>query len=82
MTDVITEDPVRTIGEWFAPMSPPSPDGIAVPDGAAAHADGISGSPGRRKDMPVTVKALTWMFATGRHSAMFRSAAQRVFGIR
>ena len=79
--DDLRRDPVRTIGEWFAPMSPPSP-GIAVPDGAIAQADGIAGSPGRRKEMPVAVKALTWMFATGRHSAMFRSAAQRVFGIR
>ena len=32
--------------------------------------------------MPVAVRALTWMFATGRHSAAFRSAAQRMFGIR
>ena len=34
------------------------------------------------REMPVAVRALTWMFATGRHSAAFRSAAQRMFGIR
>jgi MoaA/NifB/PqqE/SkfB family radical SAM enzyme len=32
--------------------------------------------------VPVAVRALTWMFATSRHASRFRSAAQRVFGLR
>jgi hypothetical protein len=32
--------------------------------------------------VPVAVRALTWMFATSRHSSTFRNAAQRVFGLR
>ncbi len=32
--------------------------------------------------LPVTVRALSWMFVTGRHRDRFRTAAQRVFGIR
>ena len=35
----------------------------------------------RQRKMLVAVRALTWMFASGRHSAAFRSAAQRMFGI-
>jgi MoaA/NifB/PqqE/SkfB family radical SAM enzyme len=39
-----------------------------------------SGHPSR--DMPIAVRALTWMFVTSRHRDVFRHAAQRVFGIR
>jgi MoaA/NifB/PqqE/SkfB family radical SAM enzyme len=39
-------------------------------------------SQGERGEMPVAVRALTWMFVTSRHRDVFRHAAQRVFGIR
>ena len=76
--DDLRRDPVRTIGEWFTPMAPSSPDRMAVADGMTAQAGGTSGSPRRGKEMPAAVKALTWMFATGRHSAMFRR--RKAFG--
>jgi MoaA/NifB/PqqE/SkfB family radical SAM enzyme len=79
--DDLRRDPVGTVGEWFAPMPGPSDAGVAAREGATAPVDTLR-SPRRRSQMPVAVKALTWMFATSRHSATFRSAAQRVFGIR
>ena len=57
--DVLRDDPLRTLTEWFAPTS--------------GHT---------RREMPVAVRALTWMFVTSRHREAFRHAAQRVFGIR
>jgi hypothetical protein len=81
--DDLRQDPVRTIGEWFAP----APDSArAAGGGSPAGADVLAidratGTPLTRT-VPLTVRALTWMFATGRHSAAFRSAAQRVFGLR
>ncbi len=57
--DDLRRDPLRTLGEWFAPR------------------------PGREPgEMPIGVRALTWMFVTSRHRDAFRHAAQRVFGIR
>ena len=35
-----------------------------------------------RRETPIAVRALTWMFVTSRHRDVFRDAAQRVFGIR
>jgi MoaA/NifB/PqqE/SkfB family radical SAM enzyme len=79
--DDLRRDPVGTVGEWFAPM-PATPDGaIAGVRGAPVPAHRTAGVR-RANRMPLAVKALTWMFATSRHSATFRSAAQRVFGIR
>jgi MoaA/NifB/PqqE/SkfB family radical SAM enzyme len=36
----------------------------------------------QRRDMPIAVRALAWMFVTSRHRNIFRHAAQRVFGMR
>jgi len=37
---------------------------------------------GARKKMPIAVRTLSWMFVTSPHRDFFRTAAQRVFGVR
>ncbi len=46
-----------------------------------ALTDWFAPTTGERK-MPVGVRALSWMFVTSPHRDLFRTAAQRVFGIR
>jgi len=38
--------------------------------------------PGQTKEMPVALRALTWMFVTSAHRDVFRHAAARAFGIK
>jgi MoaA/NifB/PqqE/SkfB family radical SAM enzyme len=57
--DELRRDPLRTLADWFAPVS--------------------GGEP---REIPIAVRALTWMFVTSRHRNVFRNAAVRVFGIR
>jgi hypothetical protein len=45
--------------------------------------DWFDAAPGRTDGkMPAAARALSWMFVTGRHRNLFRSAAQRLFGVR